>query len=455
MKHFQNINWLALIASALFFGGCIKNNGEAFEAPPDLATAKVNYIDSDSFTSPISLETYRFDTLSTSGREYIFAGTFSEGILGSLKTESYFQFLPESYPQVCPPIDSILDEYTKATLALQTDKVYGKFGTDQFYLYPLTQNLDGDRSYLGSAPAPAYNPIPMFNTQNAARTDNLIRLDANELGKAIIAKWKQWGSFSNDQQFLAEWKGFAIRSQDSVNQISRFDLQYKTDAAPSFLQVFYRVKTEGTPNGELKSLKFRTNTTTVQFYRFSPNYIGTPYESIAPNQGIPASTTNELSAIQGLAGLATKVKLPGLLEWKEKNPGKIKIFKAELEIKPEAPGSLAPPEYLRINSRNDYFIPNEDDYSTVVVNDEQVLTILQSGQITREGAKRQTAAQIFPYISASNLYRCNVTSYVQSVVDGTNTSGSINLYSAQWGTTVNRLLLTKGNVKLRIYYYPI
>lgn len=456
MKHFQGIIWLALNVSALFFGGCIKNTGDSFEAPPDLAVAKTEYIDSDSFSTaefPITAETYKFDSLATSNREYIFAGSYDDIILGKLNTESYFQFLPESYT-TCP--DTILDQYTKATLTLQYDKVYGPAGTDQYGLYLLNDILDGDRTHFGSEAAPSYSDTPRLTTLNASRTDNIIRIDANELGNEIIQKWKKLKTFGNDRTFLDScFKGFAIKSLNANPQITRFDLQYNTDAAPAFLQISYRVKTSTSSLGELRTLKFRTNTSTVQYYRFSQDY-KEPWKNIVSGSGISSDLSSGNTAIQGLAGLASVVKMPGLLDWKQKQTRKIKVFKAELIVTPKLSADYPLPEFLRISCRNDYHIPNEDDFATVVYNDEGILTLLQSNtSMTRAIAKTQTSAQVFPYSTTNDNYRCNVTSHIQDILDGNRTSSTFVLYSAQWGTTVNRLQIPKGNVKLKIYYYPI
>jgi len=456
LKHFQGIIWLALIVSALFFGGCIKNTGESFEAPSDLAVAKTEYIDSDSFSTaefPITAETYKFDSLATSNREYIFAGSYDDIILGKLNTESFFQFLPESYT-TCP--DSILDQYTKATLTLQYDKVYGKEGTDQYGLYPLNEILDGDRTHFGSEAPPTYSNIPWLTTLNASRTDNIIRIDANQLGDSIIQAWKKVKTFGNDRTFLNSClKGFAIKSLNANPQITRFDLLYNTDAAPSFLQISYRVKTSASPLGELRTLKFRTNTSTVQYYRFATDF-KEPWKNIVPGSGISSDQASGFTAIQGLAGLASVVKMPGLLNWKQRQTRKIKVFKAELIITPKPSADYPLPDYLRISCRDDYHIPNEDDFATVVYNDEGILTLIQSNStVTKAIAKTQTSAQVFPYSTSNSNYRCNITSHIQDILNGIRTSFTFVLYSAQWGTTVNRLQIQKGNVKLKIYYYPI
>ena len=439
--------WLTLSVPALFFGGCIRDEGFAFEAPDDLASVKTEYVD----TFSVSMETFRMDSLLSSGREFVLAGTYEDGALGKISAEGFFQFLPESYPQVCP--DSILDEYTRATLILNNSKPYGKFGTDQFGLYRLTENLDGDRSHYSGETAPAYETTPYLNTLHASRTEKTIRVDASQLGREIIAFWKEKKSLTDDQQFLEKWKGFALKSLDSVAQVTRFDLQYSDDAAPAFLQVYYRVK-RGAEVPEEKVLRFRTNRSSVQFYSFRPDYSNTSWAGIPANGGLPSQQSNNMAVVQEGGGLCTKLRFPGLMSWKAARNQKIKVFKAELEIKPQDPSSLAPPDFLRISSREDYQNPLESDLSQAVLNDTQVLILMQQGYPSRETAAQALASRLFAYDAVHNVYRCNITGHVQDWLDGKKIGNCLNLYGSQWTISVNRMLLPAGSVKLRLYYFP-
>lgn len=444
-----NLNYfrLMLYVSALFFGGCIKDEGFAFESPSDLKTAQTEYID----TFSVAMETFRMDSLLTNAREFVLAGTYEDGILGKISAEGYFQFLPESYPQVCP--DSILDEYTRATIILNNGQPYGKFGIDQFGLYRLTSNLDGDRSHYSGEAAPQYDAQPYLSTLNATRTDKNIRVDAGLLGKEIIRFWKENKTLTDDQQFLERFKGFAIRSLDSVRQVTRFDLQYRDDAAPAFLQVFYRVK-RGSEIPEEKVLRFRTDRSTVHYYSIIPDYSGTPWAGIPANGSLPASQTNGLAVVQEGGGLCTRLRFPGLQTWKTSLNRKVKVFKAELEIKPREPSSLAPPDFLRITSREDYQNPQEGNLAQSVLNETQVLTLLQQGYPSRETAGQALASRLFAYDAAKNSYRCNITGHIQDVIDGKISGTSLNLYGSQWTISVNRMVLDAGSVKLRIFYFP-
>ena len=438
--------WLALSVSALFFEACIRDEGIAFDSPPDLQTARTEYVD----TFSVSMETFRMDSLLSNAREFVLAGSYNDGILGKVSAEGYFQFLPESYPQVCP--DSILDEYTRATVILNNGTAYGEYGLDQFGLYRLSQNLNGDRSHYSGEPAPAYESQPYLSTLNASRTDNSIRVDAGKLGKEIISFWKEKKTLTDDQQFLERFKGFAIKSLDSVSQVTRFDLQYRNDAAPAFLQVYYRVK-RGNEVPEEKVLRFRTDRTTVHYYSIIPVY-KEPWSNIPQGGSLPSTEPNGIAVVQEGGGLCTKLRIPGIRTWKNSLNRKVKIFKAELEIKPREPSSLSPPDFLRISSREDFENPDEGNLAQSVLNESQVLSLLQQGYPSRELAGKALASRLFAYDQSRNSYRCNITGHIQDILDGKQNSESLNLYGSQWTVSVNRMVLNPGSVKLRVYYFP-
>lgn len=436
-----------LPVSALFFQSCLKDEGQIFQAPDEFPSTGTEFVD----TFSIQMETFRMDSLVSSGREFLLAGSYQDGILGKVSAESYFQFLPESYPQVCP--DSILDEYTRATLILNTSKPYGKSGADQFGLFPLSENLNGDRSHYSGESPPKSDSLPYLTTLNATRTEKTIRIDAGKLGREIISFWREKKSLTDDQQFLERWKGFALKSLDSVPQVTRFDLQYKETTAPAFLQVFYRVK-RGNDLPEEKVLRFRTNRTTVQHYNIKGDYSGTVWATLPLSGGKPSSETNQVAAVQEGTALSTKLRIPGLKMWRTAQNRKIRVFKAELEIKPQDPGLLPPPEYIRISSRADYQNPNDKILSQAVLNDQQILALLQQGYPSRAAAAGSVLAYIFPYDATKNIYRCNITAHIQDWLDGKLSSECLNIYGSQWTISVNRMLLPPGSVKLRIYYFP-
>ena len=391
------------------------------------------------------------DSLMSSGREFLLAGRYEDPVLGKVEAESYFQFLPEAYPQVCP--DSILEEYTRATLILNVGKPYGKFGSDQFGLYKLTENLNGDRSHYSGEPAPASESQPYLSSLFSTRTDKTIRIDAGKLGREIISYWKEKKSFTDDQQFLEHWKGFALKSLDSVQQVTRFDLQYRDEAAPAFLMVYYRVK-RGNEIPEEKVLRFRTDRNTVQYYSIRADYTGKPWSAISEGNSISSEQSGQVAAVQEGGALCTKLRIPGLLTWKRSLNRKIKVFRAELEIKPQDPVSLPPPDFLRISSRADFQNPDENDLSQNVLNDTQVLSLLMQGYPNRLQAANAIQSRLFPYDAAKNVYRCNITTHIQEWLDGDVTSECLNLYGSQWTISVNRMLLPVGSVRLRVNYFP-
>jgi hypothetical protein len=92
--------------------------------------------------------------------------------------------------------------------------------------------------------------------------------------------------------------------------------------------------------------------------------------------------------------------------------------------------------------------------SDIIYNDARVISLLQAGS-TEAQALAQISTQVFEYSETENVYRCNISRHIQNFMEGKVTSDHINLYSAEWVSTVNRMLLSNGSVKLKLYYYPI
>ena len=442
-----------VLVSTLFFAGCIKPNNEAFEAPPDLSETTTEFIE----ILPETQETYLIDSLNTTGRQILLVGKYDDGAVGSVSCNGYFQFLPEGYPQTYPAnLDPDSISSIKATLSLRYTYEYGgeiNGPPDQFGLYRLTQSLDGDKSYYSNSTPPAHEPEPFFKTETGKRTKRMIELNADSFGKEIFKFWKDQGVLKNDKQFLETFKGFALKSLKNA-KITRFDLRDSSGFPPSFLVISYYVKEDNVP--VKKVLKFRTNSSTVQFYTISPDYTGIDWSKIISKKGLPASESGGKTAVQAGTGLTTKIEIPGIAEWKNKQVKKIKIFKAILEIKPEnLVSTFRPPDFLKINMQKEYYNPDESDLDKIVFNDEIIFSILQSTNNTYQTAKRLQAAQVFEFNSSKSVYSCNITRHIQAIVDGSVTSTHFNLYSAEWGSTVNRVLIPKGNVKLKIFYFPL
>ena len=451
--------WLVSgLVPALFFVGCISPNNKAFEAPPDLTEANTEYVD----TFSTYLETYRFDSLNSTGRQILLAGNYTDAEIGSIQCNSYFQLLPESYPNTYP--DSLVGTtFDSARLTLRYDYNYynssGFAGKDEFGLYKLTENLNGNKSYYANSESTPSESEPYLTTVNAKRVGRFIFIDAQKLGKEIFDTWNVDRTFSNDRQFLDNYlKGFAFRSLDINAQITRFDLKDSSGFPPSTLVISYRNIEDGIP--VRKELKFRT-TSSVQYYTIKQNSDGLPWANIQSKKGLSASESNGSSLVQAGGGLATKLRIPGIFSWKANQTKKIKVFKAELEITPNEGSTLGKPDFLRINMRPDYYIPSEADYSSVVFNDSRIFSLLLQNIGSVAAAKNVQSTQIFQLDSEKQVYKCNVTRHLQDIIDGVSSSSSFNLYSAEWGNTFNRMFLRQGNnqvkgsVKLKVFYFPI
>ncbi len=438
-------------APVLFLASCIRPNNEAFEAPPDLAQVKTDFTD----TFSVGLETYRLDSIRTGGIEYLMAGKYEDDILGLVSCESYFQFLPPSYPLAYPA--GIIESSIEASVSLRFDYTYGLVPEtlDTYSLHRLSENLSGDKTWYSETAGPAYENQPLMVTDSALRDKRILTIKANALGREIMEKLKNRGSFQNDVQFLSEFRGFALKSKNTYGYVARFDLRDSAGFPPGFLQIRYKRQVDGAEKQE--NIIFRTNNSTVQYYRIKPDYTGKDWAGIPSGGGLKVQNgSSGYAALQAGTSLAIKLRIPGILSWAASQKKKLKIFKAVLEIEPEAPTTgfnlLPPPATLRISSRSDYHNPQGGTINQIVFNDDRIFSLQQANQSLTQ-ALSQPSAQLFSYNATTRKYTCTITRHIQEITDGRQSSTNLNLFAGDLVSTVNRMLLKPEKVKLKVFYY--
>ena len=442
------MGWLVLFVSALFFESCIKSEYKPFETPPDLTNAEKTLVD----TFTLNLETYGIDSLNSSWKNYLFAGGFKSQ-LGTISTKSYFQYLPQTFNLPYPTDTLIIDS---TVMLFRETANYGDFkDTIGFRLRELSENLDGDRSYYTFDTFTKVHADSLYVFGDTNKINYTYRFPIHKLGKRIMADWKAKGSFKNAADFQSKFHGFEL-TYPNPSRISRFDMaNISTSVITSGFYVYCHTVVKGTKTPRV--YYFQANTGLPQFYHIETTREGY-WASLPPYGGLPATNVGSQVAVQAGTALAVKIKVPGLAAWSKNLPGKIKIFKAELYIKPNAGVTILPPEYLRISSQTGYY--SQVNPETAVYNDANIQSLLSlnaASNLTKAGAKLYASALVFPYNPVSGEYKCNITSYVQDVVDGRVTTDDLNLYSQEMGSSLNELIITKtadqSNLRLKVFYY--
>jgi hypothetical protein len=146
------------------------------------------------------------------------------------------------------------------------------------------------------------------------------------------------------------------------------------------------------------------------------------------------------------------MKFPGLSGLSGRLPTNLRLFRAELILTPESPGSLSPPEQLRISSNPGYRLPDEANTEEVVFNDQIILQALRSG-LSRDSARLLGGTRFFDYSESSGRYTCDITTHIRNILSGLTRSTELNLYSPTLNPS--RLILKPGSVKLKLIFNRI
>jgi hypothetical protein len=477
---FNKFTGLVLIGFVL--GACedpTSSLGTELIDPADLVG--INYTDTLSVTS----STVLLDSTIGSGSHMLLVGKYNDPIFGEVKAESYFQIqLADTIRSFKNPvIDSVVFNCgynyaygdTTKPQRFSIHKVVEKIGQNNGSIakrliesinYPSAYFTNEKLKYESTPIATSPNFLPEI-TQKGSKSLNpdttrynaLRFLIPKKFGEEIIALG-QTSAKNNNEEFKKIIKGLALVPNESNTAIVGFNSYIlSTDAAtqPYFSKrrngssitihyhqgnnvnkdSLYTVKLAVTGDG----LETQTNRQNAVMYNLNnASFNKTSSKKILnPNDQLPAQGANKEVYLQAMTGLAGKIEFPSLLNLtKNKN---IAINKAELIITPKVSSSFYAPIYaLTIVLLN----PNnaQKPYRNI------------SGELVSMAAEDRTNPQVAYFNSEKKNYTFNITSYLSNVVNGTIANNGFLLNSVK-DYRLNRLVLEKNSIKLRLYYTSV
>ncbi len=279
-------------------------------------------------TLSLTVYTYGFDSLQTSGFESLLVGHHQDNTLGTVTATSYLQLgSPEttSLDEEQTRYDSLTLEYT-----LNGYSFYDTLTPIGISVHRLVENLEGEEiDQFYNTSKFAYDPIPLgekrFVPRPGRKEENSIRL-SDALGKELFQLIQEEDeALLTTSSFLDFFKGIAL-VPDSTTSGSilgltkeiRFILHY-TDQS--------RLPTEQ------KTVVFPM-TGLENFHNIQIDRQGTSLAGLSSDQNqIQSKLTQEESYIQGGAGLVTRIEIPHIRQLLA-DFGELIITSASLRIFP-------------------------------------------------------------------------------------------------------------------------
>ena len=301
-----------------------------------------SYIIADTLT--IKMQTVRLDSVPTSGTGVMLCGKQQDPYFGSITTGSFFQLqLPSN-----KTLDATAT-YDYTELVLYTNrKLYGdSTKTQHINVYEVQQTIERNTNsaYIYSHNIFATSSTPLGTMQQVIRPniDTVVKFRLPDTyGNPLFKLFKDKSTIISTQDvFMKYYKGLAIKPGDNSGNI----LGFHTGDTAVILRMHYHNKDL---NFTDRFLDLNVYDQSVQFNQVSVDRSGTLLSALSPtNKSLLTTQTSNMSFIQPLSGIATRIDLPTL-----KNLASVgkyfQVMRASLTIQPVA-GTYSDPYNLPPN----------------------------------------------------------------------------------------------------------
>lgn len=368
----------------------------------------------------------------TSDRHYI--GVINnDPIFGKTDAQLFFELKPElsgffpngTYP--FPRKDSLVLDSVVLILAYQ-DRYGDTLSPQTFNVYELTQAFKDDSSYLIRKQPLSYgallNPggktvfpyllddsVKVFQDTTAGQLR--IKLDTNFARRMI--NYDTSNAYRSDSAFTSYFKGFAVRSVSSGNGLMGFDLLNNANTRLAF---YYKIPKKTGTLDSLHATYFTCYSQCQAASYVSRDYSGTPVAAAAGQV-----VESPLVYIQNSPGTFANVKIPDLPALSNRV-----VHRAELiveQVYDPSDDIFTPPTTMYL-----------DAYDPSISSGPKFRTIPYSLDIsTSTGGFDFLSFGTSPYTDKDpfgrpiKIWRFNISRYIQHIVNGTQQSYDLRLYS--------------------------
>jgi hypothetical protein len=461
-------NWQPLKISIifLFLGITTSCEDPATDIGADLLQS--GDVISTNFTDSLTIKTSTvlMDSVITSATDKLLVGRYTDPVFGAITAKTFFQIA--NVDSLKTNENTVLDSvvlnlgykyFIGDTLMPQSftvHRVLEKIGQNTGSLTKrLLESLESKNTYFNTDKL-KYDPMPLGSTGTfKARPIVKKRLADNLLDSMRTLKVKLNDTFGKELMSLSGkpagsglvnfkeyFKGMVLVPGANENAAILGFEPNNTPASvkikPSFIGLYYHTKDK---KDTLRTFFFVSFTSNEAFNNRFNNLEFNRNSSVVanlkkPNDFIEAVGQNKEAYVQSSAGIATKIEFPSLKNL-SKN-GNIAINKVELFLKPT---NLIEGTFPTIGLN--LILPNPKN--------NKIPFRTATGDLSALPAENTATAQLAIYNATRQEYSFNITSYVQQVLLGNIENNGLFIASAA-DNRLNRLILNKNSIKLRVFY---
>lgn len=429
-----------IAAASLLAASCNEDTGIGLDVQPegDLLNART--------TDTVSITTFtiREDSIKTddlpSGTAVL--GSYNDPVFGYTEASIYSQFLLPTNLTSGFGTNLTIDSIVLALVYENINPFYGSVNDGDMQtvkVYQVTENISKEGSYYSNQNLETYPFAIGSKTFNPAPVDSVVVDSVNEKPQLRIKLDPSFGSvllnagagnLSSNTAFLQFFKGLYITPETNGQQPGEGAMLYfNLLDSRSGLILYYKAN-----NVEQAPYRLVVNSSTARFSNFIHTY---PSSGPISMQLANPALGQQLTYLQSLGGLKTKVKFPYIDDYRDSN---IVVNRAELVVK-------ADPSYITTT------YPAPEKLFVVPVTSTGANGDLLSWPDFGEGSDYYGGS----YNPAAREYRFNITHYVQGIINGT--IPDYGLYLTVSGSAVNasRLVIGGGDnasngMELRLTY---
>lgn len=393
-------------------------------------------------TCTVHLSTILADSITTSGDSITQIGRYSDNYRGAIQSAFFTEYNVAS-TTFSPENRYIFDSITIAFIP-SGDFLGDTLSTKQHIaIHRLTENIELTiDNYLYNTSSFRYNSTPLtsfsYNPRPKAKEKFEVRLP-DQFGEDFFELIEKQSIFLDTQErFRQYFPGLAFLPDANGSCISGFAVN---DTSMCITMYYREIHTSISE----RTLRFSPNATN-RFNQASQDFTGTPFEGIVAgtNDAMPSQKSGNVSYLQGLSGVYTKMEFPYLNNLRFEGE-MVTIESARLYLYPtqDAYGDYIPlPETLTL------YTADENDVTQGVITDSSGEAMQDGNLVTDDISKNST------------YYSFDVTSFMQTNLGtiGMNRQNlMLMLPNAKFLTTVESLVLgdmnhATNNVKLEILF---
>jgi len=377
-------------------------------------------------TSTIRVRTILTDTTHINGATSLLVGNYNDPIFGSTTSSFAIQYIAENAPTFTDT--DIADSVVAFFSYKQYNNRYGnQTGPISFDIVRLTEYLKTSSVYKNSLDPNTLHQEEILRTYTFTPKNNndTIRIKLSDaFANDIFAQSS--ATFLTDTLFKKFFKGIYIRPHNATDNQGIFKF---TLGAETKIKFYYH-------NTNSLILNFTSNSTSCVHLNLSNhNYSNTSFVSHINSLNFP---NDNVSYIQGMTGVKTRVDFPYIKNWK-----KIEILRAQLVVKTESP-----------------LITNQTNFPALT---KLKLTALDSlgheYKIAGSDGLLYVVGYLAPFYSNLGEYSFDISNYINQIINNSNKFYGFNISSETEINEFERSVITTGKhenkMKLILTYHQL